>query len=137
MKDYKQEEVIRLAAIAEKNSSHPIADAIVKQAEEWKIEIPIRDDSTQVDNMIGKGITTFSQGKQIVVGSLRFMKELKIKMDHFVQKLEKDENLIYVAYDKTLIGVISIFDRIRSGMHRAVQELRHPRHSRHYYVNGR
>ena len=41
------------------------------------------------------------------------MKELKIKIDHFVQKLEKDENVIYVAYDQTLIGVISIFDRIR------------------------
>ena len=45
-------------------------------------------------------------------------------MDHFVQKLEKDENMIYVAYDKTLVGVISIFDRIRSGMDRAVHQLR-------------
>ena len=50
------------------------------------------------------------------------MKELKVKMDHFVRKIEKDENVIYVAYDETLVGVISIFDRIRSGMHRAVQD---------------
>ena len=99
---YEQEEVIRLAAVAEKNSSHPIADAIVKQAKEWKVKIPVRDENAQVDNVIGKGITTFLQGKQIVVGSLRFMKELKVNMDHFVQRLEKDENVIYVAYDKTL-----------------------------------
>ena len=92
---------------------------------EWNVKIPVRDENAQVDNVIGKGITTFLQGKQIVVGSLRFMKELKIKMDHFVQKLEKDENVIYVAYDKTLVGAISIFDRIRSGMHRAVHQLRH------------
>ena len=104
VKDMNQEEVIRLAAAAEKNSSHPIADAIVKQAKEWNIKIPIRDDNAKVDNIIGKGILTFLQGKQIVVGSLRFMKELKIKMDHFVQKLEKDENFIYVAYDQTLVG---------------------------------
>jgi manganese/zinc-transporting P-type ATPase C len=122
---YEQEEVIRLAAVAEKNSSHPIADAIVKQAEEWKVKIPVRDENAQVDNVIGKGITTFLQGKQIVVGSLRFMKELKVNMDHFVQKLEKDENMIYVAYDKTLVGIISIFDRIRSGMHRAIDQLRY------------
>jgi cation-transporting P-type ATPase C len=121
---YEQEEVIRLAAVAEKNSSHPIADAIVKQAEEWKIEIPVRDENAQVNTVIGKGITTFLQGKQIVVGSLRFMKELKVNMDHLVQQLEKDENMIYVAYNKTLVGVISIFDRIRSGMHRAVHQLR-------------
>ncbi|MFJ5623341.1 heavy metal translocating P-type ATPase [Peribacillus loiseleuriae] len=121
---YEQEDVIRLAAVAEKNSSHPLADAIVKQAEEWKIEIPLRDENAQVDTVIGKGITTFLHGKQIVVGSLRLMKELKVNMDHFVQQLEKDEIIIYVAYGKTLVGVISIFDRIRSGMHRAVHQLR-------------
>lgn len=122
---YKQEDVIQLAAVAEKNSSHPIADAIVKQAKEWKVTIPMRDENAQVDTVIGKGITTYFQGKPIVVGSLRFMKELKVKMDHFVRKLEKDENVIYVAYDKKLVGVISIFDRIRSGMHRAVRQLRY------------
>ena len=80
---YEQEEVIRLAAIAEKNSSHPIADAIIRQAKQWKVEIPVRDKNTEVDTIIGKGIRTFSLGKQVVVGSLRFMKELKINMDHF------------------------------------------------------
>ena len=49
----------------------------------------------------------------------------KVNMDYFVRKIEKDENVIYVAYDKKLVGVISIFDRIRSGMHRAVRQLRH------------
>lgn len=121
---YNKEEVIRLASAAEKNSSHPIADAIIRQAKEWKVEIPLRDDHAKVDNIIGKGILTSIQGKQVVVGSLRFMKELKIKMDHFVEKLEKDESFIYVAYDQVLIGAISIFDRIRVGMDRAVQNLR-------------
>ena len=121
---FEQEEVIRLAAIAEKNSSHPIADAIVNQAKEWKVDIPARDESTGLDMVIGKGISTFLHGKQIVVGSLRFMKELKIKMNNDIESEHKDENFIYVAYDKTLIGIISIFDRIRSGMHRAVEDLR-------------
>ena len=76
---YDHEEVIRLAATAEKNSSHPIADAIVRQAKEWNITIPVRDENAEVDNIIGKGIRTSLQGKQVVVGSLRFMKELKIK----------------------------------------------------------
>ncbi|MFB9760575.1 heavy metal translocating P-type ATPase [Ectobacillus funiculus] len=121
---YQQEDVIMWAAAAEKNSSHPIADAIIKQADEWKVEVPNRDGNAQVETVVGKGICTSLNGKQIVVGSLRFMKELKVNMEHFMQKLEKDENVIYVAYDKTLVGVISIFDKIRSGMHRAVQELR-------------
>ncbi|QGQ45696.1 heavy metal translocating P-type ATPase [Metabacillus sediminilitoris] len=121
---YQQEDVIRFAATAEKNSSHPIADAIVKQASKWGIPIPMRDNNAQVETVVGKGISTFLDGKQIFVGSLRFMNESKIKVDHFLHKLEKDENVIYVAYDQTLIGVVSIFDKIRSGMHRTVQHLR-------------
>ena len=122
--EYTQEEVIRFAAIVEKNSSHPIADAVIKQAKEWNIQIPMRDEHAQIDNVIGKGLNTTFQGKSIVVGSLRYMKELKINMDSFTPKIAKDENVIYVAYDQQLIGVISIFDRIRSGMHRAVNQLR-------------
>lgn len=121
---YQREDVIRLAAIAEKNSSHPIADAIVKQANEWNIQVPIRDNDAKVHTVVGKGISTFLDGKQIVVGSLRFMNELKIKMNEFLHKLEKDENVIYVAYDQTLVGIVSIFDKIRSGMHSAVRHLR-------------
>lgn len=117
---YNQEEVIRLASAAERNSSHPIADAIIRKAKEWNIEIPNRDVNAKVDTIIGKGIVTSLQGKQVVVGSLHFMKELKIKMDHF-----ENENFIFVAYDQTLIGVISIYDQIRDGMDRAVQQLRH------------
>lgn len=120
---FEQEEVIRLAAFAEKNSTHPIANAIVNQAKEWKVDIPARDKSTKLDMIIGKGISTFLHGKQIAVGSLRFMKELKIQMNDYIEK-HKDENFIYIAFDKKLIGMISIYDRIRSGMHRAVEELR-------------
>ncbi|TYR81889.1 cation-translocating P-type ATPase [Priestia megaterium] len=121
---YEEEDVIRLAAAAEKNSTHPIADAIVKQADKWKIPIPARDHNAQVETVVGKGICTLLDGKQIVVGSRRFMNELKIKIDHFMHQLEKDENVIYVAYDQTLVGIVSIFDKIRSGMHRTVHHLR-------------
>ena len=119
---YNQEDVIRLASAAEKNSSHPIADAIIRQAKEWNIEIPIRDDHAKVDNIIGKGIFTSLKGKQVVVGSLRFMKELKIKMNHFIHRLEKDKTSFMWPMIKHLIGVISIFDRIRAGMKCAVQK---------------
>ncbi|WP_028403024.1 heavy metal translocating P-type ATPase [Ectobacillus panaciterrae] len=121
---YDKEEVIRLAAAAERNSSHPIADAILKQAQEWRLDIPNRDGESQVETVVGKGIRTFLNGKPIVVGSLRFMTELKVNIEQLVQKLERDENIIYVAYNQTLIGIISIFDKVRAGMHRAVQELR-------------
>lgn len=121
---YKQEDVIQMAAIAEKNSSHPIAEAVLKQAKEWKVDIPHRDEGAELDMVVGKGIATYRQGKQILVGSLRFMKEMQVKVDEWFITHEKDENYIFVAYNKTLVGAITIFDRIRAGMHQAIQSLR-------------
>lgn len=119
-----KEELIKWAAVVEKNSSHPIADSIVRQADKWGIEIPKRDENVQVETIAGKGICTFFDGKRIAVGSLRFMNELQVNVTCFIQELEKDKNITYVAYDQTLVGVISIFDKVRSGMYRAIQELR-------------
>lgn len=121
---FNEEDVIRLAATAEKTSTHPIADAIIRQAKAWKIPIPDRDSNTQIETTVGKGISTWLEGKRVAVGSLRFMDELKIKTNDLFEKLEGDENVIYVAYDQAIVGVVSIFDKIRSGMHRAVHNLR-------------
>ncbi|MGE8205665.1 heavy metal translocating P-type ATPase [Heyndrickxia sp. NPDC080065] len=118
------EDVIRLAAIAEKNSSHPIAEAILKQVEEWKIQVPNRDANTLAETIVGKGVRCYFDRKPIVVGSLSFFKELKINVDHFPKTFDYDENVIYVAYDHTLVGIISIFDKIRTGMPQAIRKLR-------------
>ena len=121
---YSKEEVLQLAAVAEKNSSHPIADAILKKVKDWGIKVPNRDQDSQMETVVGKGICASLHGKQIVVGSLRFMKEMKINIEEYLHKANQEDNMIYVAYNQSLIGAISIFDKIRTGMHQAVQHLR-------------
>ncbi|WP_144519520.1 heavy metal translocating P-type ATPase, partial [Bacillus thuringiensis] len=121
---YEKKNVITWAAVAERNSSHPIASAVMKQADEWGIEIPKRDDHVQVDTIVGKGICTYLEGKQIAVGSLRFMHELQVNMKAFMEHIDKDANMIYVAYNQNLVGAFRIFDKIRPGMHRTIQGLR-------------
>lgn len=122
---FSKEEVLQLAAVAEKNSTHPIADAILKKTKEWGILIPNRDRDSQMDTVVGKGICASFNGKQIVVGSLRFMKEMRINNVDLQDKVNEDGNIVYVAYNHNLIGVIRIFDKIRKGMYKAVQYLRH------------
>ncbi|SDN51415.1 cation-translocating P-type ATPase [Bacillus sp. OK048] len=122
---YSKEQVVQFAAVAEKNSSHPIADAILKKAKEWGIKIPNRDQHSQMETIVGKGISASLDGKQIVVGSLRFMREMKVNIEEYLHKINQEDNVIYVAYNHSLVGVISIFDKIRNGMYQTVQHLRH------------
>ncbi|ANS52382.1 ATPase [Bacillus thuringiensis] len=121
---YEKEDVIKWAAVVERNSSHPIAEAVIKQADEWGIKIPKRDDNVQVDTIVGKGICTYLEGKHIAVGSLRFMKELQVNMESGIKNVDKDANIIYVAYNRELVGTVRIFDKIRSGMYRTIRDLR-------------
>lgn len=66
--------ILRYAATAERKLSHPIANAILKKAEDQNLELPEINDS---EYKIGYGITVLSEGDIIRVGSLRFLKSEK------------------------------------------------------------
>ncbi|MRX73808.1 cadmium-translocating P-type ATPase [Bacillus lacus] len=121
---FTSEQVLKFAAVAEKNSSHPIADAILKKAKDCGIIIPNRDQNSQLRTFIGKGIGADLDGKQIFVGSLRFMQEMKVNVEQLLHKIDIEDHAVYVAYNSSLIGAISIIDKIRSGMNTTVQHLR-------------
>lgn len=123
---FSKEDVISYAASAEEHSSHPIAEAIVKQAEQWSLDIP-EHDHNQIETYVGRGIRTVVNGKPILVGNLLFMKEVDVNLsplEKISAKIEKEENVVYVSYDNHLIGIIGIHDKVRTGMKRTVNQLR-------------
>jgi Cd2+/Zn2+-exporting ATPase len=63
-----EEEVLRVAAAVEEQSSHPLAAAIVHAASERQIRWPSATDS---ENLAGKGIRARVEGQEILVGALR------------------------------------------------------------------
>lgn len=118
-------EVIRYAASAEEHSSHPIAESILRQAKQWGVEIPEHD---QIETLLGRGIKAKVEGKSIMVGSDRLMEESQVSMEAIEMQestvFQEGGNLVYIACDSRLMGIISIHDPIRAGMKRAINRMR-------------
>ncbi len=120
-----ENDVLRLAAIAEKNSEHPLADAIVKSAQERKIKLP---DSDKFFALSGKGVVAEYGGKDILVGNRILMDENGIRISEIEEKIksleEEGKTAVIVALGKELIGIIGIADTLKESSTDAVRILK-------------
>ncbi len=122
---YNEVDVIRYAAIAEKNSEHPLAKAIVEYALENGVVIEAPDDFISSP---GKGVKAVYRDHVILVGSLRHIKEKGIdaeKAEDLAKTLmEEGKTVVAVAVDNAVIGLIGIMDTPRQEAKEAIEELR-------------
>ena len=118
-------DVLRYAAIAEKDSEHPLAKAIVEEAQINNVEI---DDPDDFISSPGKGVKALYNGHIILVGSIRYIEEKGVKMEgteETARKLmEEGKTVVAVAVDGTVIGLIGIMDTPRPEAREAIEELR-------------
>ena len=119
-----EQELLRFAAALERQSEHPLAAAIVKEAEERSLEIP---DAENFHSYTGKGVRGTVKSKTIIVGNESLMKELKITSDAFsvkAQQLQAEaQTVIFVAIDERVAGIIAIADPIKASTPEAIQML--------------
>ncbi|MDK2781977.1 MAG: P-type Cu+ transporter [Archaeoglobi archaeon] len=118
-------EVLRIAAIAEKRSEHPLAEAIVRRAEAEGIEI---EEPEKFEVIIGKGVVASLNGNRILVGSRKLMVDHGLTVDsraeEALQKLEKDaKTAILVALNDRILGVVGVADTIKESAKEAIEEL--------------
>lgn len=124
IKNVKEKDVVRIAAIAERGSEHPIGKAIIKKANEMKLVVP---NVKKYETVSGKGIKTSYLRRGVIVGNKIFMKENKIDISDVeeIQKLEsKGKTVILVSYDKKLIGIIGIADTLKPYVKESINELK-------------
>ena len=119
------EDLIRLAATVEQNSTHPIAKAIVNKARDMNIE---PDRTGAFENVTGKGLKAEVNSKEVLAGNLALMEseDVDVSQDlidkyHELEKLSK--TIIFLARDKTVVGILSLSDKIKSNSKRAIDEL--------------
>lgn len=128
---FDKDEILRLAAVAEQHSEHPLGNAVLKKAKEAGFKLT---EYEEVNYFPGKGIKCVVNGKLkdkniILVGNALLLKENGIEIDQQVQKFietetEKGETDILVASNNQVIGAIRIADLLRKEAIKAVDDLK-------------
>lgn len=107
-------DVLGYAAIAEKNSEHPLAKAIVEEASNRDLNIYEPDEFMSTP---GKGVKAKYNGREILVGSLKYISENGVDIGHAREiankMMEEGKTIVAVALDGTLVGLIGIMDTPR------------------------
>jgi Cu+-exporting ATPase len=108
----------------EKLSEHPLARAVVLKAEET---IEKLSKAEKFKAIAGKGISAKINKADILVGSIKYFKELAIEINEFSSKLDNylanGYTVILVARKNKLVGVIGVADDLKSDSAKAISDL--------------
>src|SRR5262249_29872777 len=114
-----------LAASLERSSQHPLGAAVVEAAKDRKLPLT---DARDFDAQVGKGVTGTVDGRHLVIGNARIMKEVGVDVDQLsaeVQTLRREgATTIFIAVDGAAAGVVAIADPIKSSTPGALAALR-------------
>lgn len=117
-------EVLKFAATVEQGSNHPLSKAVLDKAAKGKIE-PFKN-KEKFESIAGFGLKEIVEGKQVLIGTERLLKEYKIQFEsHKVEfdALAKEGNtLSLVAIDGKLAGLVVLKDKLKANAKRAISE---------------
>ncbi|MDE8653369.1 heavy metal translocating P-type ATPase [Novosphingobium album (ex Liu et al. 2023)] len=121
---FDSQEVLRLAASLERSSEHPLALAIVRDAEAKGLAISEPGD---VDQPVGKGITGIVDGYRLVAGNARFLEEQGISTAQLAQRADalraEGATAIFLGIDGQVAGAIGIADPVKATTPAALKAL--------------
>jgi Cu+-exporting ATPase len=118
-------ELLRLAASAEKNSEHPLAEAIVAGARERGIQIT---EPEAFDSIPGHGVEAKMEGQSVLLGNRKLMANRGIDVAPLTAEAERLENegktAMFVAVEGQPAGIVAVADTLKETSARAVAELK-------------
>lgn len=125
MAGFSEKEVMQAAVSLEKNSEHPLAQAIVKYGAEQAVAIVEPEEFAAIP---GHGVKGFVEGKIVLVGTRKFMNDNGIELGAALRQKEQLEQqgktVMLVAIDKALAGMIAVADTVKETSAQAIAELR-------------
>ena len=124
--DVKDKLVLEYAASVENNSLHPLAQAIVNKAKEEGISL---QNTSGFDTFAGKGVQATVNGIFVLIGNRLFFKEQGIVIPATVEGMldgleTKGKSVMFIAFDQTLVGLISIADVVKETTTSALYQLK-------------
>lgn len=119
-----ENELLRLAASAEKGSEHPLGEAIVKEAEEKGVDFIKLADFKAIP---GHGIEVKIDEKNILLGNKKLMVDRQVSLEDFEKTsnrlAEEGKTPMYVAIDGKLAGIIAVADTVKENSKKAIETL--------------
>ncbi|MEV9475895.1 heavy metal translocating P-type ATPase [Aliarcobacter butzleri] len=118
-----QDKLLQLCATIEKNSEHPLADAILKKAQEKEIKLL---NATDFEALNGLGIKAKVEDRVFYIGNKKLLDSKNISLDLFYEKSEKLANEgktpIFIADENEVLGLIAISDVVKPTSKDAILE---------------
>ena len=110
-------ELIQLAATLEKNSTHPVGQAIIEYAGDKIGSLKSMD----VEEISGHGLKGIIEGKKILAGNLKLLKKFNISYPEEIEKIV--DTIVVVAINGIYSGYVTIADEIKEDSINAIKEM--------------
>ncbi|KZY39387.1 ATPase P, partial [Roseovarius sp. HI0049] len=117
-------EVLRLAASLERGSEHPLAEAIVRGAEERGVDFTKTEDFEAVT---GKGVKGRVDGKSVALGNAALIHDMGLDSGALVDtanaRRDEGETVMFIVLDGTIAGLVSVADPVKETTPAALKAL--------------
>jgi Cu+-exporting ATPase len=121
---FDESDILRLAASVERSSEHPLAEAIVRAAQERNLTLTTVD---EFDSPTGRGAAGKVDGRMVQLGNSAFLRSLGIEtaaLEADAEKLRSDgATVINIAADGKLAGIVAIADPVKASTPEALKAL--------------
>ena len=119
------DELLMLAASVERGSEHPLAEAMVAYAVEKGVDLLPVESFKAVP---GQGVKAFVSGKEVLVGSRRFMRNHGVDIEPYeddTYRLEEEgKSVVLIAVDRVCKGIAAVADTVKETAKEAVEQLK-------------
>ena len=121
---FEADEVLRLAASLERASEHPLAEAIVRGAEEKKLSLVKTEN---FESVTGKGVTGKVDNRVVALGNIKLLQDQSVDPGDLKTQADtgrsEGQTVMYIAIDGKAAGLIGVADPIKESTPEAIRDL--------------
>lgn len=119
-------QLLQLAASAEKASEHPLGEAVVAAATERGLAL---EPVANFNAIVGKGLSAYVAGRDVLIGTARLIEERGLALNGLSEKVTQlqaeAKTPMLVALDNNVAGLIAVADSVKDGSTEAIKQLQH------------
>ncbi|MGG7214062.1 heavy metal translocating P-type ATPase [Clostridium nigeriense] len=123
-KNLSDDEILILAASAERGSEHPLGEAIVRAAKEKNLEFK---NIEEFNAIAGHGIEVKIEDKVIILGNKKLMIDRNIDLDNFEEKSNKlaedGKTPMFLSINNNLEGIVAVADTVKENSKKAIDAI--------------